>query len=83
MELTAASVWVFESLWASLVPLLSGRRPLVSVTQDPEIGLPALELEERFMIQAQPNGQTLARDRLIEHPAQSHSVHRHLWAANL
>jgi hypothetical protein len=34
--------------------------------QDPQIGLPAVELEKRIMIRAEPLGQTLSSDGLVE-----------------
>jgi hypothetical protein len=33
--------------------------------QDPQIGLPALELEQRIVIRTKPRGQSVARDGLV------------------
>ena len=44
-------------------------------SQDSEIGLPALKLEEGIVVEAQPDGQSLTRDRLIEHATKGHAVH--------
>lgn len=44
--------------------------------QNPKIGLPALELEERVVIKAQTYGQALPADRAIEHAAERDSVYR-------
>jgi hypothetical protein len=38
--------------------------------QDPQIGLPAVEPEQRIMVGAEPGGQTLAGDGLVEHAAE-------------
>lgn len=43
--------------------------------QNPEIGLPTLELDERVVIEAQSQGQALAADGLVEHAAERDSVH--------
>jgi hypothetical protein len=45
--------------------------------QDPQIGLPAVELEERIMIGAEPRGQTLPGDGLVEHAAERWTVDGH------
>ena len=43
--------------------------------QNPETGLPALELEERVVIKAQANGPALFADRLMEHAAERDPGH--------
>jgi hypothetical protein len=45
--------------------------------QNPKIGLPAMELEERVVIKAQSYGQALPVDGAIEHAAERDSVYRH------
>jgi hypothetical protein len=42
--------------------------------QDPQIGLPAVELEERIMIRTEPRRQTLSGDGLVEHAAERWTV---------
>jgi hypothetical protein len=42
--------------------------------QDPEIGLPAVETEQRVMIGTEPRGQTLPGDGLVEHAAERWTV---------
>jgi len=38
--------------------------------QDPQIGPPAVELEQRIMIRTEPRRQTLPGDGLVEHAAE-------------
>ncbi len=38
--------------------------------QDPQIGLPAVEMEQRIMIGTEPRGRSLPGDGLVEHPAE-------------
>jgi hypothetical protein len=42
--------------------------------QDPQIGLPAVEPEQRIMVGAEPGGQTLAGDGLVEHAAERRPI---------
>lgn len=42
--------------------------------QDPQIGLPALELEQRIVIRTKPRGQSVARDGLVEHAAEPWTI---------
>jgi hypothetical protein len=42
--------------------------------QDPQIGLPAVELEQRVMISTEPPGPTLPRGGLVEHTAERWTV---------
>ena len=42
--------------------------------QDPQIGLPAVEPEQRIVIGTEPFGQTLAGDGLVEHAAERWTV---------
>ena len=42
--------------------------------QDPQIGLPAVELEQGIMISTEPPGPTLPRDGLVEHTAERWTV---------
>jgi len=44
--------------------------------QDPQIGLPAVELEQRIVIGSKPRRQTAARDGLVEHAAEPWTIHR-------
>lgn len=44
--------------------------------QNPQIGLPAVELKEPIMIEAQSPGETLTGDGLIEPPARVRAIHR-------
>src|SRR5271157_3746693 len=43
-------------------------------SQNPEVGFPALELEERVVIKAQPDGQPLSPNGLVEHATESPSL---------
>src|SRR5664279_1498379 len=45
--------------------------------QNPEVGLPALELEQRVMVEAQPDGEGLSADGLVEHATERPAVHGH------
>src|SRR6266446_2698079 len=42
--------------------------------QDPQIGLPAVELEQRIVVGTKPRGQTVARDGLVEHAAEPWTI---------
>src|ERR1039457_5104368 len=45
--------------------------------QDAQVGLPAVEPEERIMISTEPRGQTLPGDGLVEHAAERGTVDCH------
>ena len=45
--------------------------------QDTQIGLPAVEPEQRIMIGTEPRGQTLPGDCLVEHAAERWAVDGH------
>ena len=49
--------------------------------QNPEIGLPAVELEKRIMVAAEPDGHALTGDGLMEHPTECCAIDGHLLDA--
>jgi hypothetical protein len=44
-------------------------------SQDPQVGLPAVELEERIVVEAEPKTLPLASDSLVEQATQSRAIH--------
>src|ERR1035438_2384587 len=55
----------------------SSRKKRETLHQDAQIGLPAVEPEQRIMIGTEPRGQTLPGDGLVEHATERWTVDGH------